>query len=175
MKPWNVQKKIFHSLVIFFFLFINLVNAETISGVAKIIDADTIKINNNKIRLFGIDAPELDQLCKKKYLSIIIFSFYKNYKCGEESALILKKYLNDKLIKCNVQGKDRYKRYIAICYKNNKDIGSWLVNKGYAVSYRKYSKKYLNEEIYAKKNKLGIWQGKFEMPWNWRKKNKFKK
>ena len=66
MKPWNVQKNIFHSLVIFFFIFINLVNAETISGVAKIIDADTIKINNNKIRLFGIDAPELDQFCKKK-------------------------------------------------------------------------------------------------------------
>ena len=109
-----MQKKIFHSLVIFFSLFINLVNAETISGVAKIIDADTIKINNNKIRLFGIDAPELDQLCKKKYLSIIIFSFYKNYKCGEKSALILKKYLNDKLIKCNIQGKDRYKRYECI-------------------------------------------------------------
>ena len=170
-----MQKKIFHSLVIFFSLLANFVNAETISGIAKIIDADTIKINNNKIRLFGIDAPERDQLCKKKYLSIIIFRFYKNYKCGEESTLFLKKYLNDKLIKCNIQGKDQYKRYIAICYKNNKDISSWLVKKGYAVSYRKYSKKYLNEEVYAKENKLGIWRGKFEMPWDWRKKNKFKK
>ena len=173
-KQWIVQKNIFHSLLIIFYLIITSVHAEIISGVPIIIDADTIKISNKKIRLFGIDAPESKQLCKKKNLHIIFFSFYKEYPCGQKVILELKKYLKKKTIKCNIQGKDHYKRYIAICYKNNEDINSWLVKNGLAVSYRKYSTKYLNEEVYAKKNKLGIWQGKFEMPWEWRK-NKFKK
>ena len=56
-KQWIVQKKIFHSLLIIFYLIITSVHAEIISGVPIIIDADTIKISNKKIRLFGIDAP----------------------------------------------------------------------------------------------------------------------
>ena len=42
-----------------------------ISGKAKVIDGDTIKINKKKIRLFGIDAPENKQVCKKIYLSFL--------------------------------------------------------------------------------------------------------
>ena len=64
---------------------------------------------------------------------------------------------------------DRYKRKLAICFRNKLNINSWLVRNGHAVSYKKYSKKYLSEEIEAKNDKIGIWQGEFEMPWDWRK------
>ena len=113
------------------------------------------------------------QLCKKNYLNIFIFSFSKNYNCGQISSDKLKKFLNNHIITCEFKKqKDQYKRYLGICFKKNKDINAWLVRSGYALSYRKYSKKYLNEEFHAKKNKLGIWNGSFEMPWDWRKKNK---
>ena len=132
-------------------------------------DGDTIKINNNKIRLFGIDAPEKKQLCEKIFLTISFISFKKKYPCGEISTEKLKKLINKNIIKCHVEGKDRYQRKLAICFRNKLNINSWLVRNGYAVSYQKYSKKYLSEEIEAKNDKKGIWQGKFEMPWDWRK------
>ncbi len=83
----------------------------------------------------------------------------------------LKKLINNKTVKCISESKDRYNRYLSICYLKNKDINSWLVKNGYAVAYKRYSKKYILEEQHAKKNKLGIWQGTFQNPEEWRKKN----
>ena len=142
---------------------------KAIYGKAQVIDGDTIKINDKKIRLFGIDAPEKKQMCEKNFLTISFLSFKKKYPCGEISTEKLKKLLNKNIIKCHVEGKDRYQRKLAICFRDKLNINSWLVRNGYAVSYQKYSKKYLSEEIEAKKDKKGMWQGEFEMPWDWRK------
>ena len=83
----------------------------------------------------------------------------------------LKKFINNRAIKCTSKNKDRYNRYLSTCYLKKIDINSWLVKNGYAVAYKKYSKKYIFEEQFAKKNKLGIWQGTFQNPEEWRKKN----
>ena len=158
---------------IFFILTYNDVKSDEIkeiSGHAQIVDGDTIKINSQKIRLFGIDAPELKQTCKKTYLTIIFFSFTKDYACGKISTEKLKKKINNKVINCKILDIDRYKRLIGECYKRNINLNSWLVSNGHAVAYRKYSKKYVSNEIIAKNEKKGIWQGKFEMPWDYRRK-----
>lgn len=159
--------------IIFIFTYEDVKSEEIkeISGFAKIIDGDTIKINSKKIRLYGIDAPEKKQTCEKPYLTIGIFSFTKNYLCGQVSTNKLTKKINNQIIKCKIKDVDRYSRLIGECYKRNQNLNSWLVANGHAVAYRKYSKKYVSDEISAKNEKLGIWQGKFEMPWNFRKKN----
>ena len=164
-----MQKKIFLSIIFFIFSFYQVSKSEIIYGEALVIDGDTIKISNNKIRLFGIDAPEKKQMCKKIFLSISFFSFEKEYPCGVISTQKLKKLLNKNITKCYVKGKDVYKRKLAICFRNRLNINSWLVRNGHAVAYKKYSKKYLREEVEAKNDKRGIWQGNFEMPWDWRK------
>ena len=159
---------------IFFILTYNDVRSENInkiSGFAKVVDGDTIKINSKKIRLYGIDAPEKKQKCKKTYLTISFMSFTKDYMCGEVSTQKLIKKINKQKLNCNVIDVDRYKRLIGECFKRNINLNSWMVSNGYAVAYRKYSKKYVSDEINAKNNKLGIWQGKFEMPWDYRRKN----
>ena len=159
--------------MIFFILTYNDVRSEEIkeiSGNAQIIDGDTIKINSKKIRLHGIDAPELNQMCKKPYLTIIFFTFTKDYPCGKISTQKLQKKINNKVITCKILDVDRYKRFIGECYKRNLNLNSWLVSNGYAVAYRKYSKKYISNEINAKNEKKGLWQGKFEMPWDFRRK-----
>ena len=159
---------------IFFILTYNDVRSENInkiSGFAKIVDGDTIKINSKKIRLYGIDAPEKKQKCKKTYLTISFMSFTKDYMCGEVSTQKLIKKINKQKLNCNIIDVDRYKRLIGECFKRNINLNSWMVSNGYAVAYRKYSKKYVSDEINAKNNKLGIWQGKFEMPWDYRRKN----
>ncbi len=159
---------------IFFIVTYNDVRSENInkiSGFAKVVDGDTIKINSKKIRLYGIDAPEKKQKCKKTYLTISFMSFTKDYMCGEVSTQKLIKKINKQKLNCNILDVDRYKRLIGECFKRNINLNSWMVSKGYAVAYRKYSKKYVSDEINAKNNKLGIWQGKFEMPWDYRRKN----
>ncbi|WP_440907935.1 thermonuclease family protein [Candidatus Pelagibacter sp.] len=158
---------------IFFILTYKDVKSEEIkeiSGNAQIIDGDTIKINSKKIRLHGIDAPEFKQMCKKPYLTISFFTFTKDYPCGKISTQKLQKKINNKVITCKILDIDRYKRLIGECYKRNLNLNSWLVSNGYALAYRKYSKKYISNEINAKNEKKGIWQGKFEMPWDFRRK-----
>ena len=158
--------------IFFIFTYKNVRSEEIkeISGNAQIIDGDTIKINSKKIRLFGIDAPEFNQMCRKPYLPIIFFTFTKDYPCGKISTEKLKKKINNKVITCKILDIDRYKRYIGECYKRNLNLNSWLVSNGHAVAYRKYSKKYISNEINAKNEKKGVWQGKFEMPWDYRRK-----
>ena len=159
---------------IFFILTYNDVRSENInkiSGFAKVVDGDTIKINSKKIRLYGIDAPEKKQKCKKTYLTISFMSFTKDYMCGEVSTQKLIKKINKQKLNCNILDVDRYKRLIGECFKRNINLNSWMVSNGYAVAYRKYSKKYVSDEINAKNKKLGIWQGEFEMPWDYRRKN----
>ena len=160
--------------LIFFFLTYNDVKSQEpkiIFGKAKVIDGDTIKIGKNKIRLYGIDAPEKNQQCQKTWLSISFLTLNKNYQCGKISSNKLKVKINNKFIMCKSSNKDRYNRFIAECYKDKININKWMVSNGYAVAYKKYSKKFVAQENIAKKEKLGLWAGTFEMPWEWRKKN----
>ena len=161
------------SIIFFILTYIDVrsENINKISGFVKVVDGDTIKINSKKIRLYGIDAPEKKQKCKKTYLTISFMSFTKDYMCGEVSTQKLIKKINKQKLNCNILDIDRYKRLIGECFKRNINLNSWMVSNGYAVAYRKYSKKYVSNEISAKNNKLGLWQGKFEMPWDFRRKN----
>tara|TARA_Y100000768_G_scaffold53959_1_gene35583 strand:- start:120 stop:602 length:483 start_codon:yes stop_codon:yes gene_type:complete len=138
-------------------------NEEIISSTEVIVvDGDTIKFNNKKIRLHGIDTPEIKQICKNNK--------DENYKCGIKAKLVLINLINKHEIKCLINGKDRYKRLIGTCFIKDLNINSWLVKNGWALAYRKYSSKYTDEEDWAKNNLKGLWQGEFLEPWKWRKK-----
>ncbi len=161
-------------LIFFFLTYQDVKSSEiiSVSGYAKVTDGDTIKIDTFKIRLDGIDAPEKRQKCKRQYLTIFMFTFYEDYLCGQKSTEALIKKINSKKITCKIYDVDYFKRLIGECYKRKTNLNAWLVLNGHAVAYRKYSKKYVSKEIIAKQEKKGIWQGKFEMPWDYRKSNK---
>ena len=165
-----MQKNFLLSFTLIMFFFTHTYS-EVISGNATVIDGDTIKINSKKIRLHGIDAPEIKQLCEREFLNFFFFTFKKNYKCGELSKKKLEYFIQNDKIECKTEGIDRYKRIIGTCFKNKININSKMVRNGYAVAYKKYSKKYTIQQLEAKKDNLGIWQGKFQMPWDWRKRN----
>ena len=148
--------------------------AEEISGTPKVVDGDTVHIDNYKLRLEGIDAPEMRQQCKKESFKISFFiglTFYKDYSCGRVSKEKLITKIDTTEIKCISSSKDRYKRYIATCFKGKTNLNQWMVRNGFAIAYRRYSKKYVPDEVFAKENKLGLWQGKFMEPEKWRKLN----
>ena len=165
--------KLFLNFLIIFFLAQNL-NSEEIYGNPKIIDGDTVHINSKKIRLEGIDAPEIRQQCQKVFLEISVivgFNLKKDYPCGVISKEKLIDKINKSQIKCVSSERDRYKRYLATCYKDKINLNKWMVRNGLAVAYKRYSKDYLRDEIYAKENKLGLWKGSFIRPEKWRKLN----
>ena len=137
--------------------------ASEIYGLPIITDGDTIKILNNKIRLHGIDAPEKKQKCTKDK---------KVYNCGVDATKALTKKIGKKLVKCLAQKKkDRYNRYIGICFVGQEDLNKWMVRNGHAVAYTRYSKDYILDQEFAKTNKLGLWSGTFLKPEKWRKLN----
>ena len=144
--------------LIFFFLTYFDVKSDEL----KIIDGDTIHLNGEKIRFSGIDTPEIKQTCTKN--SEII-------KCGILAKELLIEIIANKKINCIREGKDRYKRTLAECFVNDLSLSSYLVKNGYAFAYRRYSKKFIVDEDFAKSNKLGMWSMKFEYPWDWRKNN----
>ena len=152
--------------IIFLLFFSNLLclnlSAIEIYGKARVIDGDTIEINNQKIRLLGIDAFENKQEC--------INNNGSTYKCGEVSTSKLILIVSNQSVNCITKKKDRYRRWLATCYIGKLDIGENMVLYGYAFSFM--SKKYKDTEMSAKKFKSGAWSGKFIFPWEWRKKEK---
>ena len=157
-------------IILTLFLF-QKIQASEIIGIPKVVDGDTIHIKSYKLRLEGIDAPEMKQICKKPYLQISFFSFYKSYNCGQLSKKKLAEKIRNKKVRCILIGQDRYKRYLAKCLKGSTNLNKWMVRKGYAVAYRKYSTLYIPDENLAKEEKLGLWQGTFINPEKWRKLN----
>ncbi len=150
-------------IIILSLFFYQKIYAVELSGVPIIMDGDTIKIINKRIRLHGIDTPEKKQICIKNT---------KEYSCGKEATDALAKKINGSRVVCKVQDRlDRYKRYIGVCFAGEVNLNKWMVRNGYAVAYRRYSKDYIEDEDYAKKNKLGLWAGNFIYPEKWRKLN----
>lgn len=138
-----------------------------LSKAVQVIDGDSIKDGNLKIRLYGIDAPELDQQCTDAKGT--------SWHCGKASKRKLEIFIKGKHLICNIKGTDLYKRKLAICKLDGLDINQYMVEQGYAVAYTKYSDKYEIDEEYAINNNKGIWQGDFKEPEEFRKEQKLKK
>ena len=147
---------------------------KTIFGEAKVIDGDTIKINGISVRLFGIDAPEKNQICLIEN---------RTYNCGLKSKSFLQSFINGR-VECSYKNLDRYGRIIGKCISHTKisnqskkeekfPLNYMMVRHGHAVEYKRYSKGEFSEaENLAKKEKRGIWRGKFDRPEDWRRKYK---
>ena len=139
----------------------NLANSKSLDNYLRIIDGDTIILDSEKIRLYGIDTPEQKQTCKDKN--------GLSYPCGVVATNELKKIISSGQLFCRKKATDRYRRSISICYVNGVNINSLMVKNGWALAYRKYSMDYIDEEKEAEEKKKGMWTGKFIAPWKWRK------
>jgi endonuclease YncB( thermonuclease family) len=134
--------------------------ASDLTGRASVIDGDTIEIHGQRIRLFGIDAPESRQTCEANG---------QTYRCGQQAALSLADHVGQRTVACEQRDNDRYGRIVAICRAGAEDLNAWLVSQGWALAYRHYSTAYLAEEDAARTAHLGIWRGTFTAPWEWRR------
>ena len=129
-------------------------------GRASVIDGDTIEIHGQRIRLWGIDAPESRQLCHVQG---------KPWRCGQRSALALSDWIGQRTVACAERDRGRYGRVVATCSVAGEGVAAWLVRHGWALDWPRYSHRaYAGPQREAAAAKAGIWKGDFEKPWEWR-------
>lgn len=119
-----------------------------VTGIASLIDGDTIEIHSERIRLHGIDAPEGDQVCLDANDQV--------WRCGQRAALPLQDLVGRRTVSCDERDVHRYGRTISQCFAGETDINEWLVEQGLALAYRRYSRDYLTAEDEARKAGRGI-------------------
>jgi endonuclease YncB( thermonuclease family) len=138
----------------------NPANADIV-GIASVIDVHTIEIHRQRIRLYGIDAPEGCQSCED--------ASGRPWRCGQRAALALRDLIGRRTVSCQQRDIDRYGRIVAQCRQDEIDIGDWLVDQGLALAYRRYSDEYVSAEEAASSAKRGVWAGSFTATGDWRR------
>lgn len=132
-----------------------------IAGRARVIDGDSLVLAGEALRLEGIDAPERDQLCFDREGT--------RYRCGLRAAAALRALVADHELRCRTHGRDRYGRLLATCMAGGRSLNAAMVAQGWALAYRRYSLAYVGEEEAARRARAGLWAGRFEAPWRWRR------
>jgi endonuclease YncB( thermonuclease family) len=131
-----------------------------LQGEARAIDGDTLQVGEIRLRLHGVDAPELRQTCEDEA--------GEAWACGRRAASELAAAVAGGEVHCVSRERDRYQRLVATCWSQGRDVGQALVSHGWAVAYRRYSVDYVRDEDLARYLTQGMWAGRFEMPWEWR-------
>lgn len=156
-------------LLIFFVSLLGTNASADIIGPAKVTDGDTIVINDIRIRFTGSDAPESYFFGKTQ---TCLDANGIEWECGNAATLKLKQLINNQIVRCTDEGQDRYGRTLGICYVDEVDLQAEMVKSGMAIAYLRYSRRYENEQNYAKKVKAGMWAGEFQEPEVWRRENR---
>ena len=138
--------------------------AGTITGQVRVIDGDTLQIAGKRIRLHGIDTPEMRQFCTLNH---------QKWPCGVGAKEAIVALIDGQQVRCEKRDMDRYGRIVAVCFANEINLNASLVAGGWGLAYRRYSKDYVDEENEARKNHRGMWRGSFISPWEWRHQRRF--
>ena len=129
------------------------------SGVPKVVDGDSLILNNERVRLRGIDAPEGRQYCEKQG---------KKWACGRAATSALRRLIGGQNVACTGSEFDKHDRLLGVCTVGDVEINRFMVREGWAVSF---GGGYKSIERDARSAKKGLWQGTFEMPGDWRARN----
>lgn len=132
--------------------------AQTFSraGPARVHDGDTLTVAGERVRLLGIDAPELKQVCRRAN---------EDYPCGQASRQALTDMIGGREVSCEATKRDRYRRLLGRCRAGGVDLNAELIRSGWAVAY---GAEYRDLEADARAKGEGLWAGSFETPRDWR-------
>ncbi|GLK70319.1 thermonuclease family protein [Ancylobacter dichloromethanicus] len=127
-----------------------------LTGAVRVADGDSLEVAGERVRLDGVDAPELHQSCGEGA---------KEWPCGAEARAALEALVARGAVSCRPVDEDRYGRAVSVCSVDGADIGAALVRQGWAVAL---GLAYRAEERAAQAAGAGIWSGRFERPAEWR-------
>ncbi|MGE0768268.1 MAG: thermonuclease family protein [Hyphomicrobiaceae bacterium] len=132
----------------------------TLIGEAQAIDGDTLLVGGVRVRLEGIDAPEIDQVCTD--------AAGREWRCGAAALRSLARFVAGRSVHCEERGLDKYHRLLGICRVGAVDINAELVRQGLAWAFVRYSRTYVDAEAEAKRARVGIWSGTATPAWQYR-------
>ncbi len=160
--PWRLAGDVAMAVALLFLLALAAARMqgepESLRGVATVHDGDTLSILDRRVRLLGIDAPELSQTCRRGE---------EVYPCGRHARDALRELLGDGGLVCDWSDRDRYGRLLAVCRAGETEVNAALVNAGWAVAYGAYEEM----EARAKAERVGLWAGEFDSPRAWRERH----
>lgn len=136
----------------------------TVIGSGTAVEGDSVSVNGQVVKLWGIDAPEVGQTCKNK--------FKQSYDCFTPSKNMLQGLIGQNQITCYIRGSDRHGQQIGTCAVNNLDLAALMVRAGWALAYFNLTPQYVALEGDAQAASKGLWAGYADPPWVWRSKNK---
>ena len=128
---------------------------ESIAGVPWVSDGDSLAFGEERVRLMGVDAPELEQRCRRQDAE---------YACGRLARDALARLIGDRAVVCTGRQRDIYSRLLVSCRVGEEDINRKMVALGWAVSYGDFTM----EEQAARRSGAGLWAGSFDRPREWR-------
>jgi endonuclease YncB( thermonuclease family) len=134
--------------------------SQRISGRAAVVDGDTIEISGIRIRLEGIDAPELRQSCPRRW--------YGEWPAGRDAAAALGGMVAGRRVTCQSHGTDKYGRMLGVCFVGPQDLNRAMVRRGLAWAFVRYSRRYVTDEQSARAARRGIWQASCRPAWRYR-------
>ncbi len=121
-----------------------------------VMDGDTLRIGAVRVRLWGIDAPELRQTCG-------------DLGAGRMATDALAGFIGDQQVTCEAVDTDRYGRTVATCAVDGADLGSMMVRAGWARDYARYSGgHYRQDEAAAQDRRTGMWAADCVAHLDWR-------
>jgi len=144
----------FFVLMFAFGIFSASVAAEELTGRARAIDGQAIKVAGVSVRLFGVDAPDLAQKCTTKK--------GKSQNCGDLARQMLDSLTKNVKVKCTSVKKDADGTPVVSCYAGPFDINEQMVASGWANAMRGESDKYVRAENFARARSEGMWRNVVE-------------
>jgi endonuclease YncB( thermonuclease family) len=124
-----------------------------------VVDGDTIRLDGTTYRLYGIDAPEMDQTCG-------------DWPAGVIATRALEMLIKGKTVVCEPRRIDHHGRTVAKCLADGEDLGRAMVKLGMAWAFTRYSLDYAEAEEKAKAKGLGVHAKVCELPWEWRERER---
>jgi endonuclease YncB( thermonuclease family) len=128
----------------------------TMGGRLHVADGDSLTLDGIRVRLLGIDAPELDQTCRLAGMT---------HPCGREAREHLIGLVAGRSVTCSWSREDRYGRRLGRCSAGETDLAAEMVRSGWAVAYGGYER----EETEARAHRRGLWSGDFVWPQDFRR------
>jgi endonuclease YncB( thermonuclease family) len=132
---------------------------DPVVGRATVIDGDGLRVGDRTIRLFGIDAPEGRQTCRRNGAE---------WACGDAASRKLREVVGGRIVTCERKDMDSYGRIVAVCRAGGVDVSDAMVRSGMALAYRRFSDDYVPAEQAARRAVVGLWASEFTPPWQWR-------
>jgi endonuclease YncB( thermonuclease family) len=132
-----------------------------IAGSPRIVDGRTLEVAGQEVRLFGIDAPDLDQVCRHGG---------RDYQCGKVARATLWELVAGLDVSCTPEAEVAAPQgsIAASCTAGDRDLNQSMVAAGWALADRAATERYVAIEADARKARRGLWKGEFEPPWEWR-------